>query len=114
MLLKEIRLIEGKLLFITCREEERYWREELKNRENKIMNVLRQGYLRVIIMKQNESLCYLKLITCIIKVFFLYGLFVFLFLWGIILFLVDVVEFISRVHHMLKKHPKTLCFFRFS
>ena len=52
MLLKEIRLIEGKLLFITCREEERYWREELKNRENKIMNVLRQGYLRVMIMNE--------------------------------------------------------------
>ena len=52
MLLKEIRLIEGKLLF-TCREEEeRYWREELKNRENKIMNVLRQGYLRVMIMNK--------------------------------------------------------------
>ena len=51
MLLKEIRLIEGKLLF-TCGEEERYWREELKNRENKIMNVLRQSYLRVMIMNK--------------------------------------------------------------
>ena len=51
MLLKEIRFIEGKLLF--CKEEEEcYWKEELENRENKIMNVLRQSYLRVMIMNK--------------------------------------------------------------
>ena len=53
MLLKEIRFIEGKLLF--CKEEEEeecYWREELLNRENKIMNVLRQSYLRLMIMNK--------------------------------------------------------------
>ena len=51
MLLKEIRLIDGKLLF--CREEEEcYWKEELENRENKIMNVLRQSYLGVMIMNK--------------------------------------------------------------
>ena len=51
MLLKEIRFIEGKHLF--CKEEEKgYWREELMNRENKIMNVLKTTYLRAMIMNK--------------------------------------------------------------